>query len=82
LAPESRGRGALTRALALLLDWSFRELEMERIQALVHPDNPRSAAVLERLGFRREGVLRSYRPWGGVREDRLMFALLRGRGAR
>jgi RimJ/RimL family protein N-acetyltransferase len=75
LAPEARGRGAATRALGLLVGWAFRELGMRRVQALVHPDNPASAAVLERLGFEREGLLRSYRPGG---EDRIMFAVLAG----
>ena len=56
----------------MLVGWAFRELGMRRVQALVHPDNPASAAVLERLGFQREGLLRSYRPPG---EDRIMFAV-------
>jgi RimJ/RimL family protein N-acetyltransferase len=72
LVPEARGRGAATRAMALLVGWAFRELGMRRVQALVHPDNPASMAVLERLGFQREGLLRSYRPPG---EDRIMFAI-------
>jgi RimJ/RimL family protein N-acetyltransferase len=76
LLPEARGRGAATRAMRLLVAWAFRELGMRRVQALVHPDNAASAAVLERLGFEREGLLRSYRPGG---EDRVMFAVLRER---
>jgi RimJ/RimL family protein N-acetyltransferase len=73
LLPEARGRGTATRAMRLLVGWAFRELGMRRVQALVHPDNPGSVAVLERLGFEREGLLRSYRPGG---EDRIMFALV------
>jgi RimJ/RimL family protein N-acetyltransferase len=72
LGSEARGRGAATRAMRMLVGWGFRELGMRRVQALVHPDNPASAAVLERLGFEREGLLRSYRPGG---EDRIMFAV-------
>jgi RimJ/RimL family protein N-acetyltransferase len=82
LAPAARGRGAMSRALALLVGWGFETLGLERVQALVHPENPRSAAVLERVGFRHEGVLRGYRPWLGAREDRVMFAVLRGELAR
>lgn len=40
----ARGRGYATRAIALLIDWGFDELGMRRIQALVHPENPRSLA--------------------------------------
>ena len=78
LSQTARGRGVATRALALLVAWSFRELGMERVQALVHPDNPRSAAVLVRLGFQREGLLRRYRAAEGGREDRIMYAVLAG----
>jgi RimJ/RimL family protein N-acetyltransferase len=79
LAPEARGHGAATRTVGLLVGWAFDKLGMRRVQALVHPDNPRSAAVLERLGFRREGLLRSYRPGG---EDRIMFAATAARPRR
>ena len=50
--------------------------DLQRVQALVHPDNPRSAEVLERLGFRREGLLRAYRAAPGGREDRVLYAKL------
>jgi RimJ/RimL family protein N-acetyltransferase len=76
LAEEARGRGMATRAVGLLVEWSFRELGMERVQGLVHPDNPSSARVLERLGFKREGLLRRYRAGENEREDRIMFSVL------
>ena len=76
LAEEARGRGVATRALGLLIDWSFREIGMERVQALTHPNNPRSARVLERLGFQREGLLRRYRAGEAGREDRILFSIL------
>lgn len=43
LSEAARGRGVATHAMRLLIAWTFRELGMERVQALVHPDNPRSA---------------------------------------
>lgn len=78
LSQTARGRGVATRAIGLLIAWSLREVGMERVQALVHPDNPRSAAVLVRLGFQREGLLRRYRAGEGGREDRIMYAVLPG----
>jgi ribosomal-protein-alanine N-acetyltransferase len=78
LSERARGRGVATRALGLLLRWSFAELRMGRVQALVHPDNPGSARVLVRLGFRREGLLRRYRAGERGREDRLIYSLLPG----
>jgi RimJ/RimL family protein N-acetyltransferase len=72
LVAEARGRGVATRGVGLLVGWAFEELRMRRVQALVQPDNVASMAVLERLGFAREGLLRSYRP--GDDGDRIMFA--------
>jgi ribosomal-protein-alanine N-acetyltransferase len=76
LAPDTRGRGAATRAIGMLVGWGFRELGMRRIQALVHPDNPASAAVLQRVGFQREGLLRRYLDIDGDWRDHISYALL------
>lgn len=78
LSEGARGRGLATRAIGLLVGWSFRELGMGRIQALVHPDNPSSARVLDRLGFTCEGLLRAYRAGDHGREDRLLYSVLAG----
>jgi RimJ/RimL family protein N-acetyltransferase len=77
VGPDARGRGIATRAMRLLLGYAFETLGMERVQALVHSENPASRKVLERLGFRREGLLRDYRPGAAGREDRILFSLLR-----
>jgi ribosomal-protein-alanine N-acetyltransferase len=78
LSEAARGRGVATRAMGLLLDWSFRELGMQRVQALVHPENPASAAVLDRLGFKREDLLRRYRGHDDGRGDRVLYAVSPG----
>jgi RimJ/RimL family protein N-acetyltransferase len=75
LAPAARGRGVMGRALRLVVAWAFSELELVRVQAFASPDNLRSVRLLERLGFAREGLLRSYR---GAGEDRIAFGLLPG----
>ena len=75
LAPEARGRGVMSRAVRLLVAWAFADLRLARVQAFASPDNAASIALLERLGFTREGVLRSYR---GPGEDRVAYSLLPG----
>jgi len=75
LAPGARGRGVATRGLRLVVAWGFAELRLVRVQAFASPDNVRSIALLERLGFAREGLLRSYR---GAGEDRVAFSVLPG----
>ncbi|MBF8192395.1 GNAT family N-acetyltransferase [Nonomuraea sp. K274] len=58
LLPEFRGRGFMTRAVGLLVDWAFANTALHRIVAGTDAGNAASQAVLERTGFRREGVHR------------------------
>jgi len=53
------GRGLATRAVRALARHGFDELGLVRVEARVEVSNAASRAVLERVGFRREGVLRS-----------------------
>jgi RimJ/RimL family protein N-acetyltransferase len=78
-ASEARGRGVTTRALRLLCKHSFEELELERLELITDPDNRASQRVAEKVGFQREGVLRSHllHP-DGRRRDSVMFSLLPG----
>ncbi len=76
-APERR-RGYATRAVRLYARWAFEELRIERLELLVQTDNEASLALAERVGFRREGVLRSYRSLRGRRVDMVVLGMLRG----
>lgn len=58
LAPEVTGRGLITRACALMIDWAVTERGMNRIEWRCDPDNVRSSAVARRLGMTCEGTLR------------------------
>lgn len=48
----ARGRGVATRALRLVTGWAFGSLGLRRLQAFVFTDNPGSARVLEKAGYR------------------------------
>jgi RimJ/RimL family protein N-acetyltransferase len=78
-AREARGRGLTTRALRLLSRHAHDELGIERLELITDPDNHASQRVAEKVGFRREGVLRSHllHP-DGRRRDSVMFSLLPG----
>lgn len=76
LAPEARGRGAMTRAVSLLARWIFDSLPIERVQLGIEPGNAASRAVAERAGFSFEGVLRSWFVNKGTRRDAAMYSLL------
>ena len=78
LVPAARGRGIATEALRLLTDWAFATLEVGRVQVFVAPENVAALELADRVGFRREGVLRSYWEVGGERLDVVVLARLPG----
>lgn len=58
LHKDAEGRGLMTRAARLALDFAFGELGIHRVRCAAATDNLRSLAVIQRLGFRSEGVAR------------------------
>jgi ribosomal-protein-alanine N-acetyltransferase len=71
------GSGANRESKALILHFAFRTLGLGRVSAYAHPDNVRSLAALEKLGFRREGLLRGWHVHRGERRDVVILGLLR-----
>ncbi|HVS13121.1 MAG TPA: GNAT family protein, partial [Thermoanaerobaculia bacterium] len=76
LAPSHWGKGVMSAALPLLLDHAFTTLALNRLEADVDPRNYRSLRLLERLGFRREGLLRERHLVAGERQDAMLLGLL------
>lgn len=68
------GRGLMREALEAVLADAFGRLGLHRVQANVRPENARSLALLERLGFEREGLAREYLFIDGAWRDHLMTA--------
>lgn len=58
LAQNAQGKGYMTEALQRLIDFAFLDLRLRRLEAEIDPRNLSSARLLERLGFRQEGLLR------------------------
>jgi RimJ/RimL family protein N-acetyltransferase len=79
VAAWARGRGVCTRALRLLSRWALEELGLQRLDLITDPDNVASQRVAEKVGFRREGILRAHlrHPDGRIR-DSVLFSLLPG----
>jgi [ribosomal protein S5]-alanine N-acetyltransferase len=76
LIERARGRRLASRAVALLARWALTEAGLARVEALVEPDNTASQRVLERVGFHREGRLRSYLVFDKRRADAFIYSLL------
>ena len=70
------GRGLMREALDALLDCAFGRMDLRRIEAQVDTRNAASAALLARLGFTKEGLLRQRWVSKGEVRDVEMFGLL------
>ncbi|RUX93829.1 GNAT family protein, partial [Mesorhizobium sp. M7A.F.Ca.CA.004.04.1.1] len=68
------GRGLMTDAVKVVARFAFDTLRLHRIEAACIPDNIRSIRVLEKAGFRREGLLRSYLRINGIWQDHYLYA--------
>ena len=78
-AREARGRGVTPRALRLVCRFGFDKLGLGRLELITDPDNVASQRVAEKVGFRREGILRSHLLHrDGRRRDSVMYSLLPG----
>jgi [ribosomal protein S5]-alanine N-acetyltransferase len=71
------GSGANRESKALVLALAFRSLGLLRVTALASPQNVRSLAALQRLGFVHEGVLRGWHVHGGVPRDVAVLRMMR-----
>ena len=71
------GHGFATEAAASVIEHAFRTMELNRIEAHVALENRRSQHVVEKLGFRREGVARDHEIIVGRPLDHIQYSLLR-----
>ncbi|MFE7517447.1 GNAT family N-acetyltransferase [Streptomyces sp. NPDC057540] len=71
----SAGQGYMTEGISLILEHAFEELRLHRLEASIQPDNKASLALVQRLGFRYEGVSPAYLYIGGAWRDHERWAL-------
>lgn len=71
------GKGYAYEALHTLLDYGFRHLDLNRIEADIDPRNGASGRVLERLGFRKEGYMPERWIVHGEAADTVFYGLLK-----
>ena len=77
LARQAQGQGYMREALQAIFAWAFDAMAVDRIEAQVHPENAPSLALLRRLGFVEEGLLREAGLWLGERRDLVQLGLLK-----
>ncbi len=75
--PALRGKGYTSEAAKLLVDYLFSTKMIERLQATTSPGNIASQRIVQKLGFKKEGVLRSTYFVNGRYDNSVIFGLLR-----
>ena len=77
IKPSEHGKGYGTEALQLMVDYLFLAKEIHRVQANTDPENKASQRILEKVGFKKEGVSRKSSFVRGQWRDTLNHSILR-----
>jgi ribosomal-protein-alanine N-acetyltransferase len=75
ISPQVAGRGVATTAVALAADYLFTTVNIHRVEIDIRPENLASLRVVEKLGFRYEGLKQRYMHINGAWRDHYVFAL-------
>jgi [ribosomal protein S5]-alanine N-acetyltransferase len=76
LLPHYWGLGYMQEALKSVLNYGFKSMNLNRVQATTNLDSARSIHTLNTLGFKEEGILREWGFWKGKFHDVRCFSLL------
>ncbi|SCW44280.1 ribosomal-protein-alanine N-acetyltransferase [Paenibacillus tianmuensis] len=76
LDQRHNGKGYMSEAVRLVVEFAFKEAGLHRIEAGASPRNAGSLRVLEKAGFRSEGLARKNVKINGIWEDHQMYSLL------
>jgi [ribosomal protein S5]-alanine N-acetyltransferase len=76
LGARFEGHGLMQEALTAAIAFMFGDGGLHRVMANYRPENRRSARLLEKLGFEREGFARAYLKINGVWADHVLTSLI------
>jgi [ribosomal protein S5]-alanine N-acetyltransferase len=77
IGAEHARQGYMAEALAALVHHAFAVLDLSRIEAACLPENKASRSLLERVGFKYEGVAQAYLQINGRWRTHVLYAMLR-----
>jgi ribosomal-protein-alanine N-acetyltransferase len=77
IGPDFARQGLMTEALTAVVHHAFAALDLSRIEAACLPENVASRALLDRAGFKYEGVAESYLQINGRWRNHVLYANLR-----
>ena len=78
LAKRHWRQGIMEEGLTAVIDYAFSTMQMNRLEAFVMPVNAPSIRLLEKLGFKNEGLMREYGYWRGEFHDLQLYSILKG----
>jgi [ribosomal protein S5]-alanine N-acetyltransferase len=76
ILPEYSGQGCGKEAVKLLLKFVFEQLKAHKVVGMCNSKNERSAALMERIGMRREGVFKEELLWNDTWTDQYFYSIL------
>lgn len=77
IGAEFARQGFMSEALKAVIHYCFTELDLSRIESACLPENIASRGVLEKCGYKYEGVAQSYLQIGGRWRNHVLYANLR-----
>ncbi|MGE8079975.1 GNAT family N-acetyltransferase [Peribacillus loiseleuriae] len=77
LSKDYWGKGMASEALEAVVKHGYHHFQLERIEALIEPANLPSQKLVEKLGFKREGLLRHYEYTCGKFDDLYMYSIIK-----
>jgi len=69
--------GIMSEALVSIINYGFHTMNLERIEAVVSPNNMPSIKLLKRMKFKEEGYLKHHYFYNNKMEDSIIFALFK-----
>ncbi len=76
IGADFAGKGLMSEAIYLMLQFAFKNLKLHRVEANVQPHNLSSIAVLRKNNFTKEGFSRKYLKIGGHWRDHERWAII------
>ncbi|MBS4211800.1 MULTISPECIES: GNAT family N-acetyltransferase [Neobacillus] len=77
LNPAYWRKGYATEAIREVLQFSFTQMDLYRIGAIVYPENVASVNLLQKMGFTKEGILRGYMHQSNHIHDTYVLSILK-----
>jgi ribosomal-protein-alanine N-acetyltransferase len=73
----NKGKGYMSEAFGAIINYGFQHMQLNRIEALIGPQNIASLQLVHKFGFVKEGVMRQHYFKNGQLEDSIIYALLK-----